>query len=341
MSPQFVDFNADGHLDIVAGIFDGSPHVAFGDGKGWQQPVGILDKDGARIVMNDFWNFDTKKWDATTRCDPAGAAVVTGHLTSTWAADWDGDGDFDLLLGDHKGGQVMVRINEGSNAQPSFATKNVPVLAGGKPMVVPGTVTTLRLVDWNGDGVQDLLVGSMGDSYGNRTGGGVFVYLNEGSDAAPKFDAATTLIEPSAKGAAAPARPDSGLYMDVGDVDGDGDLDLIVGGYAIWTPPAPALDAAQQVRVAELQKELADLNAVMQDFYKSIEEATKGLDEAAATAKRAELLKERNQVFQEMSKKRAAVQRELEPLTPGQKRKSFTWLYENLGKGAVDASARR
>ena len=79
----------------------------------------------------------------------------------------------------------------------------------------------------------------------------------------------------------------------------------------------------------------------MQDFYKSIEEATKGLDEAAATAKRAELLKERNQVFQEMSKKRAAVQRELEPLTPGQKRKSFTWLYENLGKGAVDASARR
>ncbi len=345
MSPQFVDFNADGHLDIVAGIFDGSPHVAFGDGKGWQQPVSILDKEGARIVMNDFWNFDTKKWDATTRCDPQGAKVVTGHLTSTWAADWDGDGDFDLLLGDHKGGQVMVRSNEGSNAKPAFATTNTPVLAGGKPMIVPGTVTTLRLVDWNSDGKQDLLVGSMGDPYRDGAGGGVFVHLNEGNDASPKFAVATTLIEPSAKGAAGPNRPDSGLYMDVGDVDADGDLDLVVGGYSIWTPPAPVLDDKQKARVDELKAQMAELDKVMQDFYESLEDATKGLDEAAAQAKRSELLKARTSEFQETSKKRAAIQRELEPLTPGQKRKSFTWLYQNLTKGgaagAVEASAGR
>ena len=344
MSPQFVDFNADGHLDIVAGIFDGSPHVAYGDGKGWQQPVSILDKTGARIVMNDFWNFDTKKWDATKRCDPEGVEVVNGHLTSAWAADWDGDGDLDLWLGDHKGGQVMVRVNEGSNASPAFATANVPVLAAGKPMIVPGTVTTLRLIDWDGDGTQDLLVGSMGDPYGDRPGGGVFVYRNTGTDAVPAFAAATTLIAASSKEAKEVARPDAGLYMDVADVDGDGDLDLVVGGYAIWSPDAPVLDETQRRRVDELQRELAELNKVTQAIYQGLEDATKGLDEEAAEARRKELLAARSEELREHSKKRVAINRELDPLVPGQKRRSFTWLYENLarkGGAATEASARK
>ncbi|MFN9333758.1 MAG: hypothetical protein ACK6D1_14305, partial [Planctomycetota bacterium] len=65
MSPQFVDFDADGRLDVVAGIFDGSPHLSRGSAKGWQKPEQILDRDGKRIVLNNFWNFDTKKWDKT------------------------------------------------------------------------------------------------------------------------------------------------------------------------------------------------------------------------------------------------------------------------------------
>lgn len=50
MSPQFVDFDADGRLDIVAGTFDGSPHVARGSAEGWRAPEQILDASGARIV---------------------------------------------------------------------------------------------------------------------------------------------------------------------------------------------------------------------------------------------------------------------------------------------------
>ncbi len=340
MSPQFVDFDADGTLDIVAGIFDGSPHVAFGDGKGWKQPQQILDKEGARIVMNQFWNFDTKKWDSTKRCNPEGLELPESHLTSAWAADCDGDGDLDLWLGDYDKGHVMWRINEGTRTQPAFATRNTPVMVGGLPLAVPGgKVATLRLVDWDGDGVQDLLVGSVGDSYGAGPGGGVFVYRNAGTDAAPKFGEATALIDPSTKGQKAPTRPDAGLYMDAMDHDGDGDLDLVVGGYSMWTPDAPVLDDGQKQRVAELQTQMAALDKEMQAFYQGLEQAVQGLDEAAANEKRTALLKEKRDELQAQSKRRMAIQQELEPLVPGQKRKSFVWLYENLAKGRAAAEA--
>ena len=338
MSPQFVDFDADGHLDIVAGIFDGSPHVAFGTAQGWKQPVPIVDRDGARIVMNDFWNFDTKKWDTTTRCDPPNEKVVTGLLTSAWAADWDGDGDFDLLLGDHKGGQVMLRRNEGTKGTPAFATTNTVVHADGKPLIVPGTVTTPRLVDWNGDGRLDLLVGSMGDAYGTSAGGAVFVYANTGTNAAPAFGQPSVLVAASAKGASEPTRPDSGLYMDLADHDGDGDLDLLVGGYSLWSPPARELSAEETERARQVRLELGELNKQLAALSKVIVEATKGLDAEAVIPKRTEILRAQAPERTALGKKQAPLQAELDTLVPGPKRVSYVWLYENHTKSAAPAA---
>lgn len=329
MSPQFVDFNHDGQLDIVAGTFDGSPHVAFGTAKGWRQPQQILDRDGARIVVNQFWNFDTKKWDSTKRCDPKDGEFPNGHLTSAWATDWDADGDLDLLLGDHDAGYVYLRTNEGSASEPAFATHNTAVLAAGKPLCVPGTVATLRLIDWNGDGRLDLLCGSMGDAYSQGEGGGVYVYLDTNERGAPAFGPAAVLIPPSKKGGVEPTRPDSGLYMDAGDHDGDGDLDLVVGGYSQWTPPAPELTVAQRARMVELKAEQAELTAKSRAFYDELEQATKGLDEAAAEKKRTELLAAKKNELAVQGKRRAAVAEELEPLVPGAKRVSYVWWYEN------------
>ena len=236
MSPQFVDFNADGHTDIVAATFSGSPYVALGDGEGFHQPEQILDKEGERIVLNQFWNYDDKKWDDTSRCDPIdGARGKKGHLTSAWAMDWDHDGDLDLLLGDYADGRLYLRMNEGDRQQPSFATHNVVVEAGGEPIKVDKTAT-MRVIDWTGDGVDDLLLGSIGDSYGDGTGqgGGVFLYRGRGADGATAFEAPVALVETGPIGGGhEPTRPDAGLYMDAADHDGDGDLDLVVGGYSL------------------------------------------------------------------------------------------------------------
>ena len=338
MSPQFVDFNADGNLDIVAGTFDGSPHVAFGTGPGpatgWKQPEQILDRAGARIVLNDFWNFDAKKWDATTRCDPPGHDLEKGQCTSAWAMDWDGDGDLDLLLGDYKNGYLYRRMNEGTSSKPQFATVNVPVLAGGKPLHLEGKMGTMRLVDWNRDGLMDLVCSSMGDAYSeDGEGGGVYLFLNRGKKDAPEFAEPVTLVAAGKKEAIdGPTRPDSGLYVDVADDDGDGDLDLIVGGYSHWKPKARQLTPEEKERVKVLQADLKKLDQRLTALSQAMMEAAKGIDDPeAANKKRTEVLKEQAAERSELAKKRAAISTELDPLVPGPKRVSFCWRYENLG----------
>jgi hypothetical protein len=339
MSPQFVDFDGDGRLDIVAGIFDGSPHLVRGTEKGWAKPEQILDRNGKRIVLNAFWNFDTKKWDETNEFDAPGHGDKA-HMTSAVAFDWDGDGDLDLLLGDHSSGRIFRRTNEGTAKAPSFSLVNEPVHAAGKPIDVPGTVATMRLVDWNKDGLLDLACGGMGDAYGDAEGGGVYVYMNTGTKQSPAFAAPITLLQPGKKDGMEPIRPDSGIYMDFGDHDGDGDLDMVVGGYSHWQPKPVVLTAEQKARVAELQAKIADLQAESQKLNKAINEALQGLDEAAAEEKRAALIKEKRPEMSALSKQRQALTQELEPLVPGAKRRSFVWMYENVGDTKTASAAK-
>jgi len=348
MSPQFVDFNGDGHTDIVCGIFDGSPHVALGDGKTWQQPKTILDKNGDRIVLNQFWNFETKKWDRTNRCDPVaglpdpGGGVNDSHLTSAIAMDFDGDGDFDLLLGDHSYGFVFLRRNSGSNAEPAFEDRNEVVMAGDKPMRDPGTVATLRAIDWDADGHLDLMVSGMGDAYGSATGGGVAVYLNKGGKAAA-FDAAITLIPPSKKGAhGKPSRPDVGLHPAAIDVDNDGDLDLLVGGYSMWSPEPIKLNAEQQAELKALKAEHRRVLEANDKIMTEIRKATAHL----GTDERVKILKEKfsgaTKEINKLNTARREIMKRMSKLEARPQRVSFTWLYENLTDTAsADTSGQR
>jgi hypothetical protein len=331
MSPQFADFNADGRLDIVAGTFDGSPHVALGTEQGYAAPEHILDAKGERILLNSFWNFTTKKWDATQRCDATGDVTPEGQCTSAVAFDWDADGDPDLLLGDYRTGRLYRRMNEGKAGAPRFASVNLPVLVGKEPLKVDGKLSTPRLFDWDRDGLVDLVCGTFGDLHGSEQGGAVLLFRNVGKPGAPAFAKAQTLIAPGGKGAKTASRPDAGLYPDVGDVDGDGDWDLIVGGAAYWTPEARTLTAEESARAKALRAEIKGFDDEMGKMYEKLAAETKGLADDVAEAKRAEWHEKNGGLISNLHTKRESKAEELDRLEPGPKNVYSVWLYLNEG----------
>ncbi len=330
MSPQFVDFDADGDLDLVAGTFDGSPHLARRAANGWQQPEQILDAEGVRISLNQFWDHDTKKWSKTTRGDVPGEPPAAGHATSAIAFDDDGDGDLDLLLGDHKSGHVYRRENRGTAAAPKFALGNQRVLGGDAPIDVPGTVATLRLVDFDRDGRVDLLLSSMGDAYSDKVGGGVFWCRNVGDSKQARFGALQTLVPISQKGAEVANRPDSGLYAEAGDLDGDGDLDLIVGGYSHWQTKGKQLTAKEQRRVDAIKIETLELEMELQRLNDAAQKASAGIaDEAEAGKRYSEAYKAQKKERDQNRVRTQKLTEELGTLVPLAQRRSFVWFYEN------------
>jgi hypothetical protein len=143
--------------------------------------------------------------------------------------DWDADGDVDLLLGTHDG-RVFLRLNQGSKQEPAFATRNIPVQAGGKDLRVPGKSRCPArspgrhampvAADWDGDGLWDLVTGS--------ALGAVYWYRNTGKEGAPVFAEAQTLV---AAGGGGKLGLGERTQVAVADFDADGRVDLLVGDY--------------------------------------------------------------------------------------------------------------
>lgn len=215
-----MDYNADGTTDIFTATFDGSPWVSLGSKEGFLKPDLVKDKEGQRVMLSQFWDYDAKKW---TNNDRTGGKGKDAHCISAVVFDWDADGDFDIIMGDRDGG-LWLTMNEGSAKEPKFATVSKPVMVGDKALNAGGKITAPKLVDWDKDGLTDIIVGTFD--------GDVKLFRNAGKKGEPKLEAAKTLLKQ--EDSKDRALPEYGVYADVVDFDNDGDWDLLVGGYTYF-----------------------------------------------------------------------------------------------------------
>lgn len=212
-----VDWNEDGREDLVSGDTKGQIWVFLDTTKkkkaapvlasGFRVKADGKEIEGARLVAK-VGPDGTRKVEREGGSHPLADSYSKIHV-----ADWDGDGRFDLLVGQTR--DIVLYRNRGAKGEPEFeAPVRVEAPEGGFP-----TRPSPFVVDWDGDGTRDLLVGA--------EQGGVFFFRNAGRGKTWKLEKGvplTTAGEPLATGG-------SRTRFTVTHWDGDGHLDLVVGDF--------------------------------------------------------------------------------------------------------------
>jgi len=151
---------------------------------------------------------------------PVGAPLRTSGYNAPAVADLDGDGDVDMLVGVIGGAYDPTRTSADNlyhleQVRPGeWAIRSARLLDG----IDLGSEAHPALGDVDGDGDLDLIVGNRLEP-GNRSQAGLYFYRNTGSAKQPQFEAAGRL----------PVQPGYQYAPALGDLDGDGDPDLVLG----------------------------------------------------------------------------------------------------------------
>ncbi|MGE3526675.1 MAG: FG-GAP-like repeat-containing protein, partial [Gemmatimonadales bacterium] len=269
-APVFGDVDGDGDLDFFAGVLGGAfnpnkttidnfyflerlgpgryversrrylsnidvgsesvPALADIDGDGDLDLVLSNKIDPQELETSRIFVFENRGSATSPSFRLTGTLPITGtyHYAPAFA-DLDGDGDLDLVLGTWRN-VVMYYRNDGTARAGRWVLQDSALV-----QITRGSNTTPALGDLDGDGDLDLMVG--------EASGTLNYYRNDGTRTEPRF----VLVSDSYAGIDVGRRSAPALA----DLDGDGDLDLVVGAEKgeLWyfrnggSRTAPAFDS--------------------------------------------------------------------------------------------------
>jgi hypothetical protein len=153
---QYCDYDGDGALDLIVGVGDWSDY-------GWDN---AFDKQG-RWTRGPLHGYVYLIRNTTTVADPqygraekilaAGKPVDVYGMPSPNFADFDGDGDLDLICGEFVDKFTWFE-NTGTRRRPKYAAGRYLTYAG-KPLKMDLCMIVPVALDWDKDGDIDLVVG--------------------------------------------------------------------------------------------------------------------------------------------------------------------------------------
>ncbi len=153
---RYVDYDDDGALDIIVGVGDWTEYGwdnAYDSSGQWRR--GPL--RGYVYLMRNEGTTDKPKYATPPKLKAAGEPIDVYGMPSPNLADFDGDGDLDLLCGEFVDSFSYFE-NVGTRSKPKFeAAKNLvhdgEVIRMDLQMIVP------TAIDWDDDGDMDLICG--------------------------------------------------------------------------------------------------------------------------------------------------------------------------------------